>query len=167
MQTLDLFNGKKIIAYDNNDFISNTISQFKCWEPNVTDTFIQILKKYKTPTVFDVGCNIGYFSLISSDQCDKIFSFDSNEKNIDFLTKSIKINKINNIQPITCCVSDETNLFYKMQDTNDTNIGALKMVSCGKEDTDVTTIVLDDFIEKNNIQEVSILKIDIEGFELK
>lgn len=167
MEIFELFSGDKMVTYGNGDFISNSIHKHGCWEPNVTDTFINILKKYDSPIIFDVGCNIGYFSIISSKYSKQIFSFDANPNNINILNKSIELNEINNITPVHCCVSDNNEMFYRMDIDNTTNIGALKVYECGFEESNVNTIVLDDYIEKNNINDIHLIKIDVEGAELK
>ena len=46
MEVFELFSGDKMVTYGNGDFISNSIHKHGCWEPNVTDTFINILKNF-------------------------------------------------------------------------------------------------------------------------
>jgi FkbM family methyltransferase len=167
MKIVELFNGLKIVTYETEDFISNSIYKHMCWEPNVTDTFINILKNSNSPIVLDVGCNIGYFSIISSLYSKQVFSFDANINNLNLLNESIGINDIKNIKTIHSCVSDNNKCFYKISNNYTTNIGALRVEECKKEESNLNTIVIDDFIEKNNIKEITIIKIDIEGGELK
>ena len=70
-----LFDKTKIMCYgicnccNNIDFISKNIEKNGCWEPNITSLFINILNQKNDNIVFDIGCNIGYFSLISSKFC--------------------------------------------------------------------------------------------------
>jgi len=151
MKIFDLFNGDRMVTYGDYDFISNSIKKHKCWEPNVTDTFLNILKKYQNPIVLDVGCNIGYFSIISSQQCKQIFSFDANINNINILNESLIINNIQNIQPIHSCISDNDNIFYKITQENEKNIGSLQVIECNESESNVSTIILDNFINKEEI----------------
>jgi len=166
MKISKLFSGEVIKTYGTDDFISNSIEKYGCWEPNVTDTFINILKKYESPIVFDVGCNIGYFSLVSSQFSEKIFSFDANINNINMLNESIDLNNTKNIVTQHCCISDNTEFTYKINIDNFNNIGALKVEECDINQSNVKTIVLDDFIEENKINEIHLIKVDIEGKEL-
>jgi FkbM family methyltransferase len=165
MKILELFSGEEIYTYESEDFISNSIYKHKCWEPNVTDTIINILKKYETPVFFDIGCNFGYFSILSSKHCGKIYSFDSNKNNIDLLNLSIEKNGIKNIQTYHNCVSDDILKFYKMNIDDFTNVGALKVEECGEIESNIKTIVLDDFIKNNKINNIDLIKIDVEGAE--
>jgi protein-L-isoaspartate O-methyltransferase len=101
-----LFEQTKIICYknckccNNIDFISKNIIINKCWEPNITSLFLYLLKNKNNSIVFDVGCNIGYYSLISSKYCKEVYSFDANINNIKMLNNSAELNKISNIQSL-------------------------------------------------------------------
>ena len=101
METIQkLFDDTKIIIHDRCgccgeiDFISKNISINNCWEPNVTSAIIELLSKNNNNIFFDIGANIGYYSLVSSKYCKKVYAFDANSKNIDMLEKSIILNKI-------------------------------------------------------------------------
>ena len=112
-----LYNKINIKCYTN-DYISSIIYKYKCWEPNITLFFNYLLKNKKDNIIFDIGCNIGYFSLISSQYCKKIYAFDANIENINLLNESIQINKINNINTYNYAINDNNNDIFKLKIIN-------------------------------------------------
>jgi FkbM family methyltransferase len=167
-----LYNDKFIYGYGLSDYISTTIIFYRCWKPSVTNIFNTILmrNKNKDNVVFDVGCNIGYYTILSSNHSSNIYSFDANKENIHKLNVSCLINNITNVNSYHNCISDK-NTFYKMSNKDvvdrNGNIGALRFEETNDSvNNDALSIKLDDFIEENNIQNIDLLKIDIEGGEL-
>jgi FkbM family methyltransferase len=151
---------------NNIDFISKNIIKYKCWEPNITLIFNYILKKNINCVIFDIGCNIGYFSLLSSKYADIIYSFDANIRNIEYLKNSIILNNFNNIKSYCCAISNNNTDFFKTSIIHEHNIGSMRIENTNKNLSNINTIVLDEFIEKNNINNIDLIKIDIEGSEL-
>lgn len=168
-----LYNDKFIYGYGLSDYISNSIIYYRCWEPNITNIFNNILsyKKNNDNVVFDIGCNIGYYTILSYNMCSNIYSFDGNKENIDKLNISCLIDNIKNVNTYHNCVSDKKT-FYKMRNKDivdrNGNIGGLSFEETDESTSfDSTSITLDDFIEENNIEIIDLLKIDIEGGELR
>lgn len=161
----ETYNQKKIYTHSKNDYISNSIATFKCWEPNIS-FFID--KKFNNSTVFfDVGANIGYYSIVFNDKFKHVYSFEPNPDNTEKLIDSIKINKINNVTVVKKAVGKISNIKYTAFNKNNvsgSNIGGIQYVKT--EDGKINSISLDDFIEEEKIKFVDLLKIDIEGGEL-
>jgi FkbM family methyltransferase len=173
MKKTSLFDGSEIFIYDkcnccdNIDYISKNLIKYNCWEPNISNLIINILKKKNNNIMFDIGTNIGYFSIISSKYCDKIYSFDANINNIYLLKKSIELNNINNIDALNYCIVSDENTFYKTSTIYEHNIGSMQVNQCVKEQSNIESLKLDNFILNNNITNIDVIKIDIEGSELE
>jgi len=175
----NLYTNQKIYNYGKDDYISNSIICFKCWEPNISNIFDNIItNNYNHQSVvLDIGCNIGYYSLISANHThvSKIYSIDGNIDNIKLLRMSCLLNQINNIQSINMCVSDKSGLSYTKSNAELVekygNIGGLSFskttdnIISTTTDTIISTTI-DEIIKINNIIDVIIMKIDIEGGEL-
>ncbi len=163
----ELYTSQYIYNYGKSDYISNSIIQYKCWEPNISNIFDNLTCD---SVILDIGCNIGYYSILcANNKCiSKIYSVDANIHNINMLNMSCSLNGIYNIQTINKCISDEPLQYY--QPSNEKlilkvgNIGGLSYSKTTDEGVVSTTI--DELITLHTIQSVSIMKIDIEGGEL-
>ncbi len=124
----------------------------------------------KSQIVFDIGANIGEYSLIASrlvGNSGKVFAIEPNTNSFKILEDNIEINNINNIIPINMAASDVTNdkvILYEM-DTPTVST----MVIEGKNPKNsyfVKTIKIDDLIRSTNINRLDLMKIDVEGAEV-
>ena len=175
-----IYTNQHIYNYGKTDYISNSIIQYKCWEPNISNIFENIIKNinYKS-VILDIGCNIGYFSIICSNNINlsKIYSIDANINNINILDISCYLNGINNIQTINVCISDKSGEIYEPGNkefvTKVGNIGGLNYIKI-KDNLNIDnltketiiSITIDNLIKINNINDIIIMKVDIEGNEL-
>jgi len=121
------------------------------------------LKKQKV--IFDVGANIGLFSLWASknNQESRIYSFEPNPDTYSRLERNIRLNYFDNISPHQLAVTSKTGLsnFKKCQNTWVSTI-------TNTENTDtvkVNTVPIDDFVKENSINSIDLIKIDVEGSE--
>ena len=171
-EKIELFDNNKIYIYgkctccENIDYISKKIKEYNCWEPNISNVIIDILKQKKNNIMFDIGTNIGYFSIISYKYCNKIYSFDANINNIKMLNESIILNNIDNIETFNYCIAESEDIFYKTSLIHVHNIGSMQVCECNKDESNIISLKLDNFILNNNITNIDIIKIDIEGSEL-
>lgn len=81
------------------DIISYCISKRNTWEKLETEILIEILKggnKY----FIDVGCHIGYFSIIANIYNNKVLSIDKNKIYTNVLQKTISNNNLKDISNI-------------------------------------------------------------------
>jgi len=170
IQKNKMINNFDIYNYGTNDYISNSIINYKCWEPTITNIFKSILNN-NNYTVIDVGSNIGYYTLLSSKYAEKVYSIDGYNKNIELINNSILFNNLKNIFVHNVCIAEIDNLNYQFKNfdivKNNGNIGGLSFTTdLNNNYNSIKTITLDNFIKNNKIEKIAILKIDIEGGEL-
>jgi len=136
-------------------------------EPIVTDVFRKLIKS--GDVVFDVGANIGYFSLVASCLVGKeglCYAFDPLEFNIGNISKSIEINDITNVRVIHKFVGDGISEQVTMSLPSPYNLGTGSIVVRDREKTTkVNTITLDAFSRNEKIDKIDFVKMDIEGAE--
>lgn len=167
-----LHNDLTIYNYGHKDYISKQIINYKTWEPNITNIFYNIIENSVScnHTIIDIGCNIGYYSLICSkyNNITNIYSVDGEATNINMLSLSCMRNGLSNINLVNKCISDKISYFKpynKEFATSVCNIGGL-MFEESNNMTGVISTTIDNLISENNINHVLIMKIDIEGGEL-
>ncbi|MEI8349017.1 MAG: FkbM family methyltransferase [Candidatus Omnitrophota bacterium] len=139
----------------------------------------QALEKLIRPkdTVFDVGANVGIFSVFLSRlamEGGKVFAFEPVPETYWRLRENLALNRCLNVLSIQMAVSDREgvvamNIFPK--EYSDWNTMGKPVMSSPEgdivpcESTAVTAVTLDDFCKKENIDHIDFLKVDVEGFE--
>jgi len=146
-------------------------------EERTTELFKEMVKE--GDTVVDIGANIGYFTLLSAKLVGKkgrVFAFEPEPKNYNYLLKNIELNNIGNTVLATQkAVSDKTGktkLYICEHDTGHHTINQPEGIKSYKPNTgnkesfiEIDAVTLDDFLKDKN-RLVDIVKIDAEGAEM-
>jgi FkbM family methyltransferase len=120
----------------------------------------------KNSTAFDVGANIGLYSLWMSkyNQNGVVHSFEPDDKNYAFLEKNIRLNHLEGrIYLNKTGIADKTGYLYLTKNIDVENHLTTEKTSDAVE---IPIITLDDYCRQNSAGKIRYLKIDIEGFEL-
>jgi len=122
---------------------------------------------------FDIGANVGIFSLCASPLVGdggKIFSFEPAEQTFNKLTENIDINKLKNVFANKLGFSDKTGIKkFNISLEGFDAFNSFGQPSKGKDFLcqDVVTETIDNFINVNQLKNrVALMKIDVEGWEI-
>lgn len=115
--------------------------------------------------LFDVGANIGSYTLSLHSKAKYIYAFEASKTNIGCLNENIRGNKIKNVMTIHKAVSDEDNKKVKLYLSPDTGGNNSVYERFNGEFETVETVTLDSFYANNEISSVDVIKIDVEGAE--
>ena len=123
-------------------------------------------RNFRGKVAFDVGVNYGYTSAWLSRWADRVYTFEPNPNNAAMIREQLRIRQIDNVEHIQTAVSDhqgEGVLHLKSFDGHHSlaDIGASSTVGTMR----VPLTTLDRFAQTRGINQVSLLKIDVEGFE--
>lgn len=150
------------------DLIQRAIFYDKVWEKKLSE----YLNLNITPSdiIFDIGANVGYFTLLShTKEPAKIYSFEPDKKKCDLLNLNLKLNKIsnNNILVLPIGLNDKVEKleYFESHVANSGISGFNKIPSINSYFINVTTI--DYLIENKIVEYPTIVKIDTEGWEYK
>ena len=137
------------------------------YEENVLD----LITKSSNPgsVVIDVGANIGCFVIPIADhlgQNGRIFAFEASKYVFKYLEKNISINNIKNAECINAAVSDNDNpmIFYDAAQ-HKYGMGSLGRIGQSFNGIKTTCHSLDNYFLDFG-KDISVLKIDVEGFEI-
>jgi FkbM family methyltransferase len=127
----------------------------------------------KGDTFFDVGSNLGFYSLYVGPMCERagqIHAFEPNPTLIDPLKKSIELNRAqSNIRLNEVAVGRESGKVLPL--FGPSSIGCSSFHAHGWLDkssfVNVPVIALDDYVRSNAITKIDGMKIDIEGAEME
>jgi FkbM family methyltransferase len=118
-------------------------------------------------TIFDIGANIGYFSLISGRQVGekgKVFAFEPAPKNFSLIRMNIEVNGFSNIIPVAKAVSNCSGK-QKLFLASDPGEHSLSDY-VGTEFIEVDVTSVDEFVRSQNLS-VDLIKMDVEGSEMR
>lgn len=157
------------IEYDLTSDIGKTLFYKGQFEEKEILFFDHLLKQMQSPTILDIGANIGLHSIrwANSAQQAKIFAFEPSPTTRGILEKNIIYNKLSNkIEVVPKAVSEEsgTASFYHCEDNAYSSLKDTQR----KKVTNVVTVpvtTVDDFVSQKNLTKVDLIKIDVEGFE--
>jgi len=131
------------------------------FEPTITKIFEESLNE--GDVVIDVGANLGYYSLLSAKlirEKGRVYSFEPMSSAFERLKKNISLNEFKNIKLENKGVSDKEEkleIFFQ----NEYEIG----IDQKGEKEEVNFITIDNYVEKNKIKKLSLLKVDTDGYD--
>ena len=163
------FKNKIILDLDLREKIDRQIYFRNYYEDELIKKTLGIIARNKFNYFFDVGCNLGIYSLFVAKENKeiKIFAYDIFEENIIRMNKMILKNKFNNIQTFSYGLSDKNIVMEAFADSMDTTVFRLnKLDGFGyKISKNVTLKKLDDIYPDLKNQYI-FFKVDIENHEL-
>jgi FkbM family methyltransferase len=125
-----------------------------------------ICTKRPNSTFIDIGANTGYYSLnLAKSGVKKILSIEANPEVVDLLIQNIQFNDFNNqIRVCKYCTGEDGEMaFYTSSDWGGSSVFKRNHMR-GKVVT-VQSKPLIAILEEYNVQNVSAIKIDVEGYE--
>lgn len=131
------------------------------------NTLYQLLKE--GDVVFDVGANIGEVTFGMSKRVGNlgmIHSFEPDPFIFSKISRNLRLNSFTNICLNNVALGDkEQELFLKAQVEN--NRGGTRINTNSKEGKKVKVTTLDFYVQQNALKKLDLIKIDVEGFEMK
>ena len=132
--------------------------------------------------VIDIGSNLGYYCLLEAlivGNQGKVYALEPVPKNFEILSKNIIINGYKNIKSHCLAVSDKSGItdFFLTEASNwgsmidlnskkTSNYMKSRMKQLNQGVIKVETVSIDDFLEKENVHNVNLIRMDIEGHEI-
>lgn len=145
-------------------YIQNRVARIKSKEP---ETIKWLENMPQDAVLFDVGANIGVYTMIAGARNIKTYSFEPHASNYNNLCESISLNNYDHCVAYCIALSNESK-FDKISIKNyhagvaDNQVAQASNLSHG-----VITHRLDDFIDNNILPQPTHMKIDIDGHEEK
>jgi len=119
---------------------------------------------HEDSVVYDIGANVGFYTLISAyitGLSGKVFAFEPSSRNCRYLRTHLDLNGVKNVTILEAAVSDYSGQgFFDRSD--DSFQGKL-----AENGTPVKVVSLDTLVQKKKILPPDVMKIDVEGGELR
>lgn len=117
-------------------------------------------------TFFDIGANVGYYTILASrlvGPSGKVVSFEPLVRNLSFLHRHVELNNAANVKIMPFAVSSE-NSILRFSAGQNSAMGHLDPSGAG--DILVPTVTLDDIVKELGVAP-DVMKIDVEGAEVE
>ena len=151
---------------DITEYVMKQIYLFGIYEKPYVQ-YLTSFPKDEIRTIVDIGANIGNYTIALKHNYVKstVHSFEPNTINANRLLKNISLNNFEGIQVNQIGLSDkkgELKLYF-----DDKNMGAATLAeNAGSQHETILIDTLDNYCAANSINNIDLLKIDIEGGEI-
>lgn len=171
-----LWNGKRMRVIEG-DYVSQVISQTGGCEPETTAIFQKLLQP--GAIVFDVGANLGYYTLVEAGLAGpngRVHSFEPNPAVCGLLRESVRLNALRNVTVNEAGVSEaegRAKLYVTIpEQMSMASLRPPRQATTGKDvgsglTRTIRLVCLDDYIEHRGIARIDLIKMDVEGAEMK
>ena len=153
-----------LVNVDTRSYIEYKIFAEGGYEPHLST----LIKHYLKPgtSFFDIGANIGIHSLSAAVIWDtKVYSFEPVAFIREKLNKNIALNRYSTIQVVPLALSDENKVIKTNYSESSSNQGTFSIVNEDNGTNSIECIKGDEYVLENKIENISVIKIDVEGFE--
>ena len=154
-----------IINVFKDDYIGRKIKKIGLYEKATLNFIRKMFKGKKGLVIFDVGANIGNHSLDFSTYADQVYSFEPLGFVFDVLKRNVEENDINNVILTNKALSVDAGMADIYVVKNNVGASGFYEKESQSEVVRVEKIVGDDFCEREGIQRIDLLKVDVEGHE--
>ncbi len=145
------------------DFIQYWMFMEGAYEKKLIDF---LLPYVKDRVFFDVGANIGSYTMSLSKAANRIYSFEASHSNAALLNSFVEVSGTDSVEVVNRAVSSISGEQFTIYLSPDTGGNNTAFCDFGKGCEIATTISLDQFVTERGIERVDVIKMDIEGSEL-
>jgi FkbM family methyltransferase len=158
--------GDTEIEVDARDPMGQAIYLYGSYEYEVTQLVLDLI----TPRTvfFDVGANIGYYSLLAASRAKLVFAFEPMKPIFDRLAKNVKHNGLANVTILNAAVAERDGgvTIFVQPSSENTGLASLQ-ASAGASAEQVPAVTLDTVVRDQRLAQLDLMKIDIEGAEIR
>lgn len=177
------FTGLKIYLDPKDISVTPHLALDSIWEYNITYAWLSLLNP--NDTVLDIGANFGYFGALAAQKTEKknskVIFFEANPNLLPYIKKTLSVNWLNEQSIVeNLAVADKpgkvtlnvlkdyigsSSLHTTHHIDNYMHNKMHKVETESSIEVDATTI--DEYCKQNRLNELNLIKMDIEGFEDK
>ena len=157
------------IECSSDDLIQERLIYFGVWEPNLSEFFVQNLKR--GGVFLDVGANVGYFSFLAAGLVGpegEVHAIEASKTIYDAFNRNISLNKAQNIFTYNIAASNIEGIIH-LSAIDNANTGATSAVLINSPSDAleaVRAVRLSNELSPSLLKRIDIIKIDVEGMEV-
>lgn len=165
------FDGNLRILADLDDWLQRQIFMYGVYRVEEKHRDIMLSRVREGATILDVGAHIGYYTLLFAKRIGKggrVYAFEPSTKTSERLVYNISLNDLANIVTVKAAASDQVGrATINLADGSNTGSTSLHFDSGAVGIEEIETITIDGYLEQQGIDAVDLIKIDVEGHELR
>lgn len=164
------FDGDLRIRADLDDWLQRQIFMYGVYRVEEKHRDFMLSRVREGGTILDVGAHIGYYTLLFAKRTGergRVYAFEPSTKTRARLLENISLNDFANITTVEAAASDAAGTAtINLAGGSNTGSTSLHFDSGAVGTEQVETIIIDDYLERHGIDEIDLIKIDVEGHEL-
>ena len=139
------------------------------YEEGICAYWLRLAREFRT--IFDIGANVGLYSLLAgwANPQSKVYAFEPAVEVSAILQRNIELNGMQNISVVLAAVgdSDRSGFLRPCAGSDGSNEGMnyLSRYKTDESDLPVAVVSLDSYCHSHNIEQIDLMKMDIEGGE--
>jgi FkbM family methyltransferase len=157
--------------YDPSDSIIREI----CFTGRYSPAETVLLRALLEPgmTFFDVGANVGYFSLLAAHAvgvAGRVVSFEPDPRVFEVLRENVRMNELDRVELLNVAAAEDVGratLVGHPDHADNRGVSRLGSARAGDRSFDVATTSVEEVRTRRGIKTVDVVKIDVEGAELR
>jgi FkbM family methyltransferase len=126
--------------------------------------YVDIFNQKKDMVVLDIGANIGIVTQYMRPYCHKLYAIEPASEHFEALKKNKEFNHWDNVELFNLAIADKNGKMRLNTLSNNRTCHSLAL-DYHQGEEEVETMRIDTFLEKNKIEKVDFVKMDIEGAE--
>ncbi len=165
-RTLTTSLGHRVTVFCN-DHVGDKIASQGLYEPENLELLLDLIRKIESPTVLDIGANIGNHALAFATCAAQVHAFEPIPAIYRLLAANVQDNSLHNVQTHALALSDQGgNATIYMVKQGNFGASSFDQRREGVEPVQVTKMSGDEFVNKNAISRIDFIKIDVEAHEV-
>jgi FkbM family methyltransferase len=168
-------NEEFVVRFDNgdhmiinpSDYVGFRIYMCGFYEPETVKLMRSLLKPGMT--FFDIGAHFGQYTLVAARELGvsgRVHTFEPGPIQFSYLTRNVDLNKFRNVTLNNIALGDHEGTIGFVIDSEG-NLGGSHIATTGENSTIETTLTtLDIYCANNKIDNIDVMKVDVEGAEL-
>jgi len=158
-----------VIEYVKNTVIGYSLASTDNFEEQEIKFFLEHSLDHQFPVVLDVGANIGWHSIRWASQCKDaiVYAFEPSPSTIQILRKNVHKNRLEErvfvVEKAVSDIEGKSNFFECSDNAFSSLKNTKRMAIDNVISVPITTI--DNFVQEFKLKNISLIKIDVEGYE--
>lgn len=125
-----------------------------------------VAQNIKNKIFIDIGANVGSYSLSLCKHADHVYAFEASGSSCELLRENTERNGIKNVTVVQRAVFNTDGEKMQLRLSNDTAGNNSLFFNEGGVTEEVETLTLDTYVREKGIQDIGVIKVDVEGSEL-